>query len=121
MNLDKHGHVVDVRDVDREYHHPYKSYTPEEIEMFKTPHKLEHFIKRIEIIRKKARNELEFLSWMKYKVINLIPFIDKNLVLNINKYLFQNFTYDTYSKIMKKCAPLFDSIIYKKGNVNGKR
>lgn len=114
MHNNNTGKTIDLRDVDREYHHPYKNYSIEEMEMFKTPRKLEHFIKRIEIIKKKAKNELEFLSWMKYKVINLIPFINKELVLDINKYLFQNFTYDMYTKIIKKCAPLFDSIIYRK-------
>lgn len=96
------GNMIDVRSIDPAYFHPFRNYTLKEMEMFKRPRTFEHFRRRIELIAEKSDG---FYNHIKYKVLNLVPTKNDELVKQLNEYLYQKFGSMKYERIVRRCSP----------------
>lgn len=90
-------HDVDIRDIDERYW----MQTYEDVEWYKKPTQFKHFKARIDLL---DSDDMEFYSNLKYKILNLIPTINKELESQIYQYLNERFGKKKLKRIIQKCA-----------------
>jgi len=101
---------IDIRDIDEAYFNAWRNYSKEEVEWFKTPTKLEHFQKRIDLLFEgKAGDQYydktrDFYDILKYKILNLVPTMNKELTEKVYKYLNDKYGRRKLQRIIRRCA-----------------
>lgn len=101
---------IDLRNEDKKIND--RSYSRREAEMFKKPIMFPHFKRRIILITERSKiGSDEFYNYMKYKVMNLIPTVNTELVAQINNFLIKKFGVKEYKNIIKRCAKWMNQIL----------
>jgi len=104
---------IDIRPIASEFFSPSSYYSVEEEELFKTPSKLEHFKKRIDLLLKRQeKNRLIFLpdgdegllKAIKLHVLNKIPTKNAELTGEIYEYIFDRLPVNEFKKLVNHHA-----------------
>lgn len=90
-------HDIDVRDIDP----AFLKNTNQNEEWFKKPTQFKHFKARIDLLDSKNN---DFHTELKYKVLNLIPTINKELEAQIYRYLNDKYGKKKLEAIIRRCV-----------------
>lgn len=88
--------VADLRDIDPAWYN-----TNEDVEWFMKPTQFKHFKARIDLL---DVDDMGFYYNLKYKIINLIPTVNKELDVQIYTYLNDKYGKKELEEIIRKCA-----------------